>query len=77
MMLNKEDAVKRIMDVTWETALEEPAHVRAGSKDRAREIVRSCLEGYAEGCMYVMRNRIDAATAAALETSIKAMKGDE
>ena len=41
-----------------------------------REVVRSCLEGYAEACMYVMRNRFDLATTAALEAALKDMMED-
>lgn len=69
-MLNKKEAEDRIVSVVWSAALEP----EGGAKEHAREVVRSCLEGYAEACMYVMRNRFDVATQAALEAALQDMK---
>jgi sugar phosphate permease len=64
-VLSKEDATKRILEVTLSPGQD---------MTWRREVVRSCLEGYAEACMYVMRNRFDLATNAALEAAIKDMQ---
>lgn len=68
-MLNKTEAVNRIIEALGGDEV-------VGVKDLTwkRAVVRSCLEGYAEACMYVMRNRFDLATNAALEAAIKDMQ---
>lgn len=67
-MFNKEDAIKRILEVT--------STGDAGSQDVTwrREVVRSCLEGYAESRIYILRAKLDEATSAVIQ---KALEGNQ
>ena len=66
-MLNKKEAVSRIMEFV------------PPSKDsaRIRGIVQSCLEGYGEMRLYVLRARLDEATHATIQKALADNAGNQ